>query len=72
MDNATIINLDVDTRVDAAINRSMDIYMNKLATGFFEVGLENTFQMSLAGSYFGLTIIGSYIFWPEGVVKVIV
>lgn len=48
MDNATIINLDVDTRVDAAINRSMDIYMNKLASGFLEIGLENTFQMSLA------------------------
>ena len=48
MVGATIIDLNVDKRVDAAINRSMDIYINKLASGFLEIGLENTFQMSLA------------------------
>ena len=48
MINAHVIDLNVDARVDAAVNRSMDIYMNKLASGFLEIGLENTFQMSLA------------------------
>lgn len=42
------INLTVDSRVDNAIRTAMDIYMNKLSTGFVEVGLENTFQMHLA------------------------
>lgn len=45
---ANIINLDVDCRVEAAIRNAMDIYINKLASGFIEVGLENTFQMHLA------------------------
>jgi hypothetical protein len=42
------IDLSVDSRVEAAVRNSMDIYMNKLSTGFIEVGLEDTFKMHLA------------------------
>ena len=45
---AKVISLSVNDRVDLAIKTSMDIYMNKIASNFIEVGLENTFQMSLA------------------------
>ncbi len=47
MKNAKIINLNVDDRVEKAINNSMDIYLNKLKTGFIDIGLEDTFKMNL-------------------------
>lgn len=46
--NAKIIKLDVDSRVNEAIRNSMDIYMNRLATSFIEIGLENAFQSYLS------------------------
>ncbi|HHX69311.1 MAG TPA: hypothetical protein GX708_14850 [Gallicola sp.] len=46
--NAKIIDMRVDSRVEAAIRNAMDIYMNKLASGFIEVGLEDAFKMHFA------------------------
>lgn len=46
--NAKIIDMSVDSRVEIAIRNAMDIYMNKLASSFLEVGLEDTFKMHLA------------------------
>ena len=46
--NAKIIDMRVDSRVETAVRNAMDIYMNKLSTGFIEVGLEDTFKMHLA------------------------
>lgn len=48
MMNANNINLDVNERVNEAINDSMDIYINKLGTGFIDIGLEAGFKMHLA------------------------
>lgn len=48
MRNANEISLDVDERVDKAIKDSMDIYINKLKTGFIDIGLEASFKMHLA------------------------
>mgnify|MGYP004564045787 CR=1 FL=1 len=45
MQNANVINMDVDERVDRFINESMGIYLSKLKTRFIGVGLENTFPM---------------------------
>lgn len=46
--NAKIIDLRIDSRVEDAVRNAMDIYMNKLSTGFIEIGLEDTFKMHLA------------------------
>jgi hypothetical protein len=46
--NAKTVDLSVDSRVETAVRNAMDIYMNKLSTGFIEVGLEDTFKMHLA------------------------
>ena len=48
MKNANIIDMNVDSRVEKAVNSSMDIYLNKLKTGFIDIGLEDTFKMHLA------------------------
>lgn len=45
MIKANVFNLSVDARVDKAIKDAMDIYINKLMSGFIEVGLEATFQL---------------------------
>ncbi len=42
------LDLQVDKRVEEAINKAMEIYLYKLETSFLEIGLENTFQMSIA------------------------
>ena len=43
MKDANVINLDVDDRIEKTINESMDIYLNKIKTGYTNIGLENTF-----------------------------
>lgn len=48
MKNANCICMDVTSRVDSAIRKSMDIYINKLMTKYIDTGLENAFQMHLA------------------------
>ena len=42
------LDLQVDKRVEEAINKAMEIYLYKLENNFLEIGLENTFQMSIA------------------------
>ena len=48
MKNANCISMDVTSRVDEAIDKSMDIYINKLMTNYIDIGLEYAFQMHLA------------------------
>ena len=38
------LDLQVDKRVEEAINKAMEIYLYKLKNNFLEIGLENTFK----------------------------
>lgn len=48
MQQAKVINLNVDERIRNTINEAMEIYINRLMSGFIEVGLEATFQLHLS------------------------
>lgn len=48
MKTGTIIDFDVDKRIKKAVLESLDIYLNKLRSGFLETGLEDAFKMQLA------------------------
>lgn len=50
---------DLDCRIDLIIKQAMDVYVNKVANGLFEVGLEANFQLNLAGILEDLLLINT-------------
>lgn len=63
MKEIDVIELDVDKRIENAINSAMVLYLNKLENNFIEIGLENTFQMHL--SEIIKQILELYTFYPN-------